>query len=253
VKGVLGESAVRIALASPDLLGTYGDKGNAEVLRQRLRWRGRATEIVIATATVPTACDVYVLGGGEDAAQVLAAERLVRSRGLQRAVARGAVVLAVCAGLQVLGERFTGPDGTVHPGLGLLDVTTTPRDHRAVGEVVARPMLPELAGAFLTGFENHRGGTRLGPAARPLAQVVSGVGNGSRLGTGAGTEGVLAGRIVGTYLHGPVLARNPALADLLLEWAIGEQLPPLEVPGVERLREQRLRARRRLPRLPRRP
>jgi CobQ-like glutamine amidotransferase family enzyme len=239
MSSVSGPSAVRIALVSPDLLGTYGDKGNAEVLRQRLRWRGRSAEVVSVTGTVPTDCDIYVLGGGEDSAQVLAAERAARSRGLQGTVEQGAVVLAVCAGLQILGERFAGPDGREHPGLGLLDVTTTRRARRAVGEVVASPIPAELAGAVLTGFENHGGATRLGPAAQPLAHVVSGVGNG-----GEGTEGVTTGRIVGTYLHGPVLARNPALADLLLEWAVGEPLPPLEVPAVERLRARRLRARR---------
>ncbi|MCE0763024.1 glutamine amidotransferase [Pseudonocardia kujensis] len=239
------ESAVRIASVSPDLLGTYGDRGNAEVLRQRLRWRGRRAEIVTVTGTVPTGCDIYVLGGGEDSAQVLAAQRAARPPGLRGAVERGAVVLAVCAGLQILGERFAGPDGTDHAGLGLLDVTTTRRARRAVGEVVATPLVPELAGAPLTGFENHGGATRLGRAARPLARVESGVGNGSTQGSGRGTEGVVAGRVVGTYLHGPVLARNPALADLLLEWAVGEPLPPLRVPAVEQLRERRLRARRR--------
>lgn len=238
------ESAVRIALVSPDLLGTYGDKGNAEVLRQRLRWRGRPAEIVTVMGTVPTCCDIYVLGGGEDSAQVLAVQRVARGPGLRGAVERGAVVLAVCAGLQILGERFTGPDGTDHAGLGVLDVTTTRRSRRAVGEVLAAPSVPELAGALLTGFENHGGATRLGPAARPLARVESGVGNGS----GQGTEGVVAGRVVGTYLHGPVLARNPAFADMLLEWAVGEPLPPLRVPAVEQLRERRLRARRRVPR-----
>ncbi|MCE3554070.1 glutamine amidotransferase [Pseudonocardia sp. RS11V-5] len=239
------ESAVRIASVSPDLLGTYGDKGNAEVLRQRLRWRGRTAEIVTVTGAVPTGCDIYVLGGGEDSAQVLAAQRAARPPGLRGAVERGAVVLAVCAGLQILGERFAGPDGHDHAGLGVLDLTTTRRVRRAVGEVVATPLVPELAGTPLTGFENHGGATRLGPTARPLARVESGVGNGC----GQGTEGVVAGRVVGTYLHGPVLARNPALADLLLEWAVGEPLPPLQVPAVEQLRERRLRPRRRLPRL----
>ncbi|WP_379567466.1 type 1 glutamine amidotransferase [Pseudonocardia lutea] len=244
---VLGPSAVRIALISSDLLGTYGDKGNAEVLRQRLRWRGRAAEVVAATDAVPSDCDLYVLGGGEDHAQVLAARRAARAGGLHTAVGRGAVVLAVCAGLQILGERFAGPDGVDHPGLGLLDLTTVRRPRRAVGEVVATPLVAGLAGAVLTGFENHQGGTRLGPGVRPLARVESGVGNGDR----HRTEGVVAGRIVGTYLHGPVLARNPALADLLLEWVVGRPLPPLEVPAVERLREERLRSLRRLPRLSR--
>jgi CobQ-like glutamine amidotransferase family enzyme len=243
---------VRIALVAPDLLGTYGDQGNAEVLRQRLRWRGRFAEIVHASATVPADCDIYVLGGGEDAAQMLAVNRLARSRGLQRAAQRGAVVFAVCAGLQILGERFAGPDHRDHPGLGLLDLTTTRRARRAVGEVRARPAISELGATVLTGFENHQGGTRLGPSARPLARVLSGVGNGADDNPTRRVEGALTGRIVGTYLHGPVLARNPALADLLLEWATGEELAPLQLPAVELLRAHRLGQRRRLPRFPRR-
>ena len=230
-----GSSAVRLAVVYPELLGTYGDGGNALVLAQRLRWRGIRAEVVPVSDDVPDSADLYLLGGGEDAAQVLATSRLRRSVGLRRAVQRGTPILAVCAGLQVLGERFVGTDGPESSGLGLLDVTTKRLPTRAVGEIVAAPDFP-LLHEPLTGFENHRGSTHLGPEAAPLGRVRTGVGNGA----GDASEGAIQGRVVGTYLHGPVLARNPELADLLLGWAIGEALPPLPVPELTELRRRLL-------------
>lgn len=223
-----GESVVRVVLLLPDVLGTYGDAGNAAVLATRLRWRGVDAEIVTVDQGVPVPAggDVYVLGGGEDAAQVLAAAHLVESRGLRAALARGAPALAVCAGMQVLGTAFTTTDGTRASGAGVLDLVTEPgRGRRHVGPVTATALLDGVD-APLVGFENHGGVTRLGPDARPLARVRRGAGNG----TGDRVEGAVCGHVVGTYLHGPVLARNPQLADLLLTWALGSPLPPLEVP-----------------------
>lgn len=231
------ESTVGIGLLLPDLLGTYGDAGNATVLHQRLHRRGIRAQILPITLqdAVPAGCELYVIGGGEDGAQRLAIRHLRKHDGLQRAVAAGSVVLAVCAGLQILGWRLTGSDHVEHRGLDLLDVTTSPRIKRAVGEVIAKPQ-PDLLNATLTGFENHQGATGVGPAARPLARVIRGVGNGA----GDHSEGVVQGRIIGTYLHGPVLARNPDLADLLLGWALGGPLTPLDMPSVTRLRANRL-------------
>lgn len=230
------DSVVRIGLLLPEVLGTYGDTGNAQVLCQRLRWRGYDAEVVPAGLgePVPSTVDLYLLGGGEDGAQALAAAHL---RKHWRALSRGAVVFGVCAGLQVLGTRFRGLDGIDHDGLGLLDVTTEPGERRAVAELVATSsgLLPEP----LTGFENHLGVSKLGADSEPLGQVVRGTGNGD------GTEGAVTGRVVGTYLHGPALARNPALADLLLSWTAGHPLGPLEVPEVDRLRVERLAATRR--------
>jgi CobQ-like glutamine amidotransferase family enzyme len=229
------ESAVGIALVFPELLGTYGDGGNAVVLAQRLRWRGLPAEIVRVGMddVLPHGCDIYVLGGGEDAPQMLATTRLAEL-GLARAVDRGATVFAVCAGLQVLGHRFTGSDGKPESGLGIVDCTTRPKGERQIGELVVEPTAFDLP--LLTGFENHGGITDLGPSAAPLGRVKVGHGNGV-----AGVEGVVSGHVVGTYLHGPALARNPALADLLLSWVTGP-LEPLDEPLVERLRTERLRA-----------
>ena len=245
------ESTVRIGLVLPDVMGTYGDDGNSLVLRQRLRWRGYDAEIVRITLEdeVPDSCDLYTVGGGEDAAQKLASRHLSASPGLQRAVERGAPVLAICAGMQVFGEWFVVSDGTRAPGLGLLDVTTTPQASRSIGELVVTPQVAGLTQP-LTGFENHMGATVLGPDAAPLGRVTSGVGNGvpagQQVSAGGLVEGVVQGSIIATYMHGPALARNPELADLLLCRALGvDSLPPVEVPAVAQLRRERIAAARR--------
>jgi CobQ-like glutamine amidotransferase family enzyme len=227
------DSTIQIALLFPELLGTYGDGGNAVVLTQRLRWRGFDAQLVHVPVVdpVPSTCDVYVLGGGEDAPQTLATERLA-DHGLPQAVDRGAVVFAVCAGFQILGRTFTGADGEQQPGLGVLDCETRPKGTRQIGELVVQPTALDLP--LLTGFENHGGITELGGNATALGSVLVGAGNGT-----GGVEGVVTGKVVGTYLHGPALARNPALADLLLSWVVGA-LEPLEDAVVEGLRAERL-------------
>jgi len=229
-------SAVRVALLYPELLGTYGDRGNARVLVQRLAWRGVPAELVEAPwgEPAPASCDIYVLGGGEDSPQASAAAALIAEGVVNRAVDDGAAVLGVCAGFQILGHSFFGPGGAARPGLGLLDCTTARRaSPRIVGEILVEPN-PEVGLPALSGYENHAGLTDLGPRAVPLGRVDVGVGNGD------GTEGALEGRVVGTYLHGPVLARNPALADLILSWFVGE-LEPLDDSEITDLREERAR------------
>jgi CobQ-like glutamine amidotransferase family enzyme len=184
---------------------------------------------------VPPDCQIYLLGGGEDEPQVLAAEGLRAGRNLARAVEGGAVVLAVCAGLQIVGRTFWGTDGVHHDGVGLLDLETRrsfgapgePVPPRAVGDIAVIPE-DELGLPVVLGYENHGGRTRPLPNAqgRPFGRVSgSAVGNG----TPDRAEGWWHGRVLATYLHGPVLAQNPALADLLLSWVVDE-LPPLEDP-----------------------
>jgi lipid II isoglutaminyl synthase (glutamine-hydrolysing) len=246
----MSESAVRIALVYPELLGTYGDGGNAHILATRLRWRGLDAEVVSvpAGADIPADCDLYLLGGGEDEPQVLAVDGLRRGRSLAGAVDRGAVVLAVCAGFQIAGESFPGSDGVVHEGVGLLPVETRrsfgqpgePVPPRAVGDIVVDPR-PELALPPLLGYENHGGRTRPLPDASgtPLGTVRRGVGSAVGNGTADRAEGWVSGRVLATYLHGPVLAQNPALADLLLGWVVGD-LPELGGPEeVDLLRRAR--------------
>ena len=237
-----GESTVAIGLLLPDVLGTYSDAGNATVLAQRLRWRGIAAEIRTITArdVPPTSCAIYLVGGGEDTAQLFAADWLRRHVQLRRALETSAVTLAVCAGLQILGRSMSDSKGQHYPGLELLDITTAPGRQRAVGEVIASCAVPGIGS--LTGFENHRGVTTLGPDIPPLGRVVTGTGNGTSDGTTRYRgEGVLTERIIGTYLHGPVLARNPALADHILHQATGQVMSPLELPDQAALRQTYLR------------
>jgi lipid II isoglutaminyl synthase (glutamine-hydrolysing) len=226
-----------IGLLLPDVLGTYADRGNAVVLAQRARWRSIPVDLIElpVTAAPSTVCDVYVLGGGEDAAQVVAARWIAERPALRRALER-AQVMAVCAGLQLLGTWMTDARGRRHAGAGILDLTTVPGPRRAVGEMLVDA---GAAGGLLTGFENHRGRTRLGPGLAPLGRVHGGTGNGD------GWDGVLTGTVLGTYLHGPVLARNPRLADLVLRRALGTgHLPRLEVPDEDAARALHLGDRR---------
>jgi CobQ-like glutamine amidotransferase family enzyme len=234
---VQSDSALRLVWIYPDLLSTYGDQGNVLILEQRAQRRGIPVETVHVRSAdpVPEGGDIYLIGGGEDRPQILAAERLRRDGGLHRAIGRGAALLAVCAGYQIMGTTFGGEEGQPVDGIGLIDIASGRGEGRAVGELAGETD-PALGLPTLTGFENHMGVTRLGPGVRPLARTTIGTGNGD------GTEGCYTGRIVGTYLHGPALARNPGLADLLLTWAVGAQLPPIDDSWFERLREERLAA-----------
>jgi hypothetical protein len=232
-----GTSALRIVWVYPDLLSTYGDRGNLLVLSRRAELRGLPVECfeVRSDQPVPVDADIYLLGGGEDGPQSLAAQRLVADGGLRRAVDRRAVVLAICAGYQLLGESFFAK-GQRCAGLGLLDLNSDRGPSRAVGEL-AGPVDSELGLPVLTGFENHGGRTHLGPGVRPLVKVTVGVGNDGV------TEGAWQGSVLGTYSHGPALSRNPALADLLLRWATGiDTLQPLDDGWPDRLRGERLAA-----------
>lgn len=234
-----GPSVLRLVWVYPDLLSTYGDRGNLLVLERRARLRGIEVESleVKSDERVPQQGDIYLMGGGEDLPQILAARRLRADAGLAAAADRGGVLFAVCAGYQVLGAEFGGVEGEPVAGLGILDISSRRGQQRGVGEIVA-DVVPELGIPPLTGFENHQGVTSVQPGARPLARVTVGVGNGD------GTEGAYAGKVLGTYLHGPALVRNPDLADLLLTWAAGplEPLSGADEEWARLLREERLAA-----------
>jgi len=229
---VAEESTLSVVLVYPEVLGTYGDRGNATALAHRARGRSLALRVleVGLGEPLPTQGDVYLVGGGEDAATLLAWRRLRDDPVLAAAVAGGAVCFGVCAGYQLFSRSCAGPDGTTRDGLGLLDVTCVRLGRRAVGEVLAESGDPGIG--FLTGFENHQGDAHLGPAARPLGRLVTGVGNGD------GYEGAVQGRVIGTYLHGPALVRNDGLADRLLEQVAGP-LAPYDDEPVRRLRRER--------------
>ena len=211
-----------------ELLGTYGDRGNAEVLKFRGRFLGITVDIVDVSYLdrIPTDGDIYLLGGAEDAAQILSIEALHRDlETINLVIERGAIFLAVCAGFQLLGNTFYA-DGKELKGLGLLDVDSTPGDRRFVGDIKTQFTGMDIE---LTGFENHAGQTVLGPNALPLGKVKVGFGNGDKK-----YDGAINGNIFGTYLHGPILARNPEFADLLLNRAIGRKFTTFEDPVANR-------------------
>ena len=204
---------MKIVRIHNELLGTYGDRGNADVLAYRAGLAGLSTTVVDISYrdSIPHDGDIYLLGGAEDAAQILSCNAL-SSGALHGAVEKGAVVLAICAGFQILGKSYFA-NSVEQRGLGLLNMTTVQGDQRYVGDIKVRS---DLLGIDLTGFENHGGKTILGAGALPFGKVVVGHGNGD-----TGVDGAISGNIFGTYLHGPVLARNPEFADLLLSRAHG--------------------------------
>ena len=250
---------LNIGLILPDVLGTYGDDGNALVLRQRARMRGISAEIhpIHLGEPVPESLDVYTVGGGEDTAQVLAAEHLISDGGISRAVAAGRPVLAICAGLQVFGRSFTSHGRTIE-GLGLIDATTSQLAERMIGEIASTPAASAVTGGAgltepLTGFANHMGATILGADAEPLGRLTRGTGNTDLHGAEAAglsgedahrqtrAEGAVQGSVVATYMHGPVLARNPQLADWLLSRAMGvglNELPEFQGELAEQLERE---------------
>jgi CobQ-like glutamine amidotransferase family enzyme len=234
---VSSESTLRIVWVYPDLLSTYGDRGNLLILARRAQLRGLPVETIQVRSdqALPATADIYLIGGGEDGPQALAAQRLIADGGLHRAVSQGAAVLAVCAGYQLLGTSFFAK-GAKCPGLNMLNIASDRGPSRAVGELGGE-IDPRLGLPPLTGFENHGGRTHLGPGVAPLARVTTGIGNDGQ------TEGAWQGKILGTYSHGPALSRNPAIADLLLRWATGhDRLPPLDDTWSERLRDERMAA-----------
>jgi hypothetical protein len=220
-----------IADLYPGLLRTYGDRDNVVVLARRAEWRGFSVRIeeVGPGEPIPTDTSIVVLGGGTDSVQQIVGRDVAwRADEVRDAVSRGAVVLGVCGGYQLLGRCYVLPDGGVIHGLGVLDVETRAARDRIVGRVRGDARL--WGHTFdLVGFENHGGRTTLGPDAEPLASVDRGHGNNGH----DRIEGAAQGPVVGTYLHGPVLALNPELTDALLARALaartgGAELEPLD-------------------------
>jgi CobQ-like glutamine amidotransferase family enzyme len=221
-------TTIRVGHLYPDYLNIYADRGNIAVLAQRAAWRGHELEVTalgMDDPIVPGAHDLYYVGGGQDREQMLVAENLAaKAQPLIEAVADGgAALLAVCGGYQLLGRGYKGFHGEDMPGVGLLPLDTVAGERRMIGDVLLETDLGPVAG-----FENHAGRTHLDPGAQPLGRVVSGFGNDGE----SGYEGCRVGRAIGTYLHGPLLPRNPGLADWLLAEAIahrtGGEAPELE-------------------------
>jgi CobQ-like glutamine amidotransferase family enzyme len=229
--GDLEQRTLRVCALYPDLMNIYADRGNLFVLQRRCEWRGIGFQLSgsgLGEALDGEAHDIYYIGGGQDRDQLLCAEDLVADKrgALHEAAARGAIVLGVCGGYQLLGESYTLGDGELR-GVGLLDVRTVREPgERLIGNVAIEVDLDGKK-RVLAGFENHGGRTYLGTEATPLGQVLKGHGNDGR----GGFEGARAGNIIGTYLHGPLLPKNAWFADWLIATALGidvDALPPLE-------------------------
>jgi CobQ-like glutamine amidotransferase family enzyme len=208
---------IRVGHLYPDYLNIYADRGNMAVLARRASWRGHELDVeAVSMGDVlrPGAHDLLYVGGGQDREQALVAvDFAAKAHAVRESVAHGAAVLAVCGGYQLLGRSYRERDGVELPGIGLFPLDTVAGERRMIGDVL---LDCAWAGRTLAGFENHGGRTRLDEGAVPLGRVVHGFGNDGE----SGFEGCRVGRAIGTYLHGPLLPRNPWLADWLLEQAL---------------------------------
>jgi CobQ-like glutamine amidotransferase family enzyme len=223
---------LRVGHLYPEYLNIYADRGNIAVLTRRAALRGH--ELAVEGVSVgdelrPGEHDLLYVGGGQDREQALVSADLVtKGEAIIAAVEGGAALLAVCGGYQLLGRGYRERSGELLPGVGLFPHETVAGERRMIGDVL---LDCEWASRTLAGFENHAGRTHLDPGAEPLGRVVAGFGNDGR----SGDEGCRVGRAVGTYLHGPLLPRNPWLADWLLSQALAHaaagdpaELEPLE-------------------------
>lgn len=235
---------IRVGHLYPQHLNIYADRGNIAVLARRAALRGHELAVDAIGPGDPLRPDGYDLlyvGGGQDREQALIAPDLAaRGGAIREAVAGGTALLAVCGGYQLLGRGYRGRDGSLLPGAGLFPHETVAGAVRMIGDVLLECELEPGERRLLAGFENHAGRTLLDPGATPLGRVVYGFGNDGE----SGFEGCRVGRAIGTYLHGPLLPRNPWLADWLLVQALahacGGEAPPLE-PLPDRLEAEAFR------------
>jgi CobQ-like glutamine amidotransferase family enzyme len=209
---------LRIVPIYPELLSIYADRGNVRVLAQRARWRGIDVEVAplaLGEDLDPARADAILIGGGQDRDQALVANALIaQAPALRSAIADGVPVLAVCGGFQLLGHRYVDQSGAETPGTGLVDLETVAGRQRLIGNVVVEVQLGGVTHQMV-GFENHAGRTTLGADVKALGRVRVGRGN-----NGDGfAEGCRVDRVIGTYVHGPLLPKNPWLADQVLAWA----------------------------------
>jgi CobQ-like glutamine amidotransferase family enzyme len=229
---------LRVCALYPDLMNIYADRGNLIVLERRCGWRGIGFQLSasgLGERLDGDAHDLFYIGGGQDRDQRLCAQDLIETKreGLAAAAARGAVVLGVCGGYQLLGHSYTLPlrggcGEEKIPGVGLLDVRTVREDApRLIGNVAIEVSLEHGRTEVLAGFENHGGRTYLSKGQEPLGRVLKGYGNDGH----SGVEGARSASTIGTYLHGPLLPKNVWFADWLIARALGlqdEELAPLE-------------------------
>jgi hypothetical protein len=230
-------TTIRVGHLYPDYLNIYADRGNIAVLARRAAWRGHALEVEavgMGDPIHPGAHDLLYIGGGQDREQLLVAADLARkAEQLREAVDAGVAALAVCGGYQLLGRGYRGFHGEDMPGAGVLPLETVAGERRMIGDVLLECELEPGLRRTIVGFENHAGRTKLDEGAVPLGRVLSGFGNDGE----SGFEGCRVRRAIGTYLHGPLLPRNPWLADWLLRQALAHRLGG-EPPELEPLPDE---------------
>jgi hypothetical protein len=224
---------IRVGHLYPDYLNIYADRGNMAVFERRAAARGlefEVTAIGLGEPLRPGEHDLLYVGGGQDREQALIAKDIAaKDEALRDAVAGGAAALAVCGGYQLFGRFYRDRYGGELPGAGVLPLETYAGERRMIGDVLLECELEPGLRQTLAGFENHAGRTILDEGAEPLGRVVAGFGNDGE----SGYEGCRVGRAIGTYLHGPLLPRNPWLADWLLAQAVAHRTsdePPVFEP-----------------------
>jgi CobQ-like glutamine amidotransferase family enzyme len=212
----------------PREMNIYGDTGNVLVLRRRLEWRNLPVEVVPVQVGDPLPADADILlgGGGQDAAQgEIGADFAARAAELRAMADDGVVMLAICGTYQMLGHEFVTHEGRHIEGVGVLDVVTHGQPERLIGNNSVET--PDAG--RLVGYENHSGLTTLGSGVRPLGTTRTGRGNNGR----DGTEGAVRNNVIGTYLHGPVLAKSPRFADDLVRRALRRRGEPDELEPLD--------------------
>lgn len=266
-------SRLTIGVIDSDVLGLHGDNGNALVLKRRAEWRGIQAEVVRLSVsdTIPSSFDIYIMGAATRRGRQASLNHQLNTRGLIRALRRGTPLLAIMTSIHTLSEWYIDEEGDKHSGLELLDVRSVITPILMSFPLVTKPLIPGVDNLLL-GHENHGGVTEIGPAAKPLGQVIYGSGNavkpGQKLPAGKNKdeifkgyealrlgplierfdeqsptiyEGAVQDSIIATYMHGPVLARNPQLADKMLKDALDtETLAPIETQVVDQARRQQL-------------
>jgi lipid II isoglutaminyl synthase (glutamine-hydrolysing) len=218
---ILGNMRFTVGWLYADLMNIYGDRGNILTLLKRAEWHGLEPQLIElgrGAANEMDSVDIFFFGGGQDREQALIYDdlRQYKQEQLQQAVGDGAQILAVCGGYQLLGHYYQTADGERFDGIGMIDVRTEAGKRRFIGDVVVKTEIEGLTPTSLVGFENHSGRTFLGPEAKPLGHVLTGKGNNGS----DNTEGAVQGNIIGTYMHGSLLPKNPHLADYLIRKAV---------------------------------
>lgn len=225
---------LKLAYFYPNLMNLYGSRGNVLTLQQRCQWRGIQFSVIeVGLGETPdlSGFDLVYLGGGRDREQLRIETDLRKTKAalLRAAIEDGMVMLAICGGMQLMGEYYRPLRGPIIQGISLLDLRTEGSEQRLSGDIIVQMELEPGRKLTLIGFENHSGRTYLGPGGQALAKVIRGSGNNAE----DGSEGIRYRNCFGTYLHGPLLPKNPEFADYLILLALQRKYGAISLPPLE--------------------